>query len=72
MRGIYTGMLPAEKRKRWHEGWGEQMNGSEQYSTVMKRCGTGLNQYCPVLLQDETAERVTCAFKQDKGYNIES
>ena len=21
IRGIYTGMLPAEKRERWHEGY---------------------------------------------------
>ena len=48
------------------------MNGSEQYNTVMKQCGTGLNQNCPVLLQDEIAGRVTCAFEQDKGHNIES
>ena len=31
MRGIYTGLLPAEKRERWHEGLGGNMNGSEQY-----------------------------------------
>ena len=48
------------------------MNGGEQYSTVMQWCGTGLNSYCSVLLQNETAGRVTCAFEQDKGYNIES
>ena len=70
--GLYTGMLPAEKRERWYEGWGEQMNESEQYSTAMQRCATGLNQNCPVLLQDETVGRVTCVLEQDKWCNIGS